>query len=235
MPIERFFDLNFQQSDKFGKLEGDEFTHATKVFRIHVSDRFEIINGHGCLAEVEAIEITKKYLTYKVHNVHFVPRGVPKLTLVLGMPKFNRLETIVEKVTEIGCDQIIMFNADRSEKTDLSKNQWERLNLILQASLKQCGRLHLPAIELISDLDKVFESDRTYLFGDLNAKKPIQGLFQHNLGLIIGPESGFSDKELILLNKKAKGILLSDATLRVDTAAICGMYLLSSQLLGSVN
>lgn len=228
MPIERFFDSNLDKDKVLGKLEGDEFIHATKVFRIKTQDTFEVINGHGCLALVEAIEISKKYLTYKVLKMNYWEQKIPELTLILGMPKFNRLETIIEKVTEIGCEEIILFNADRSEKTDLSKNQFERLHLILQASLKQCGRLHLPILKFIPHLEQVFESDRDYYFGDVNARSSLSSLAQRNRGIIIGPESGFSQKEHLILEKKGVGISLSDAILRVDTAAICGVFLLKN-------
>lgn len=228
MPSERFFDSNLEHHDSHGQLEGDEFNHASKVFRIKVGDTFDVINGQGLLAHCEALELSKKHLSYKVLSSSFTSKSIPKLTLVLGMPKFNRLETIVEKVTEIGCEEIILFNADRSEKTDLSKNQLERLNLILQASLKQCGRLFLPSLEFTTNFEKIFESDRTYYFGDVNSKTPLTKLISHNVGIVIGPESGFSDKEHQILLTKATGISLSDAILRVDTAAICGAYLLKN-------
>jgi 16S rRNA (uracil1498-N3)-methyltransferase len=228
MPIERFFNASLKDNDKDGYLEGDEFIHASKVFRIKSGETFELINGKGVLALVEALEISKKHLSYKVLKIYSEPRHIPKLSLVLGMPKFNRLETIVEKVTEIGCEEIILFNADRSEKTDLSKNQLERLQLILQASLKQCGRLHLPSLEFVSNFDKIFESDRKYYFGDVNVQSHLRSIPHENVGIVIGPESGFSEKEHQILAKKAEGISLSDAILRTDTAAICGVFLLKN-------
>lgn len=233
MPIERFFDANFTSGDTSGSLQGDEFIHASKVFRLKENDQFQIINGKGCLATVIADEITKKHISYKVIELVKDQVNIPKLSLILGMPKFNRLETIIEKVTEIGCDEIILFNADRSEKTDLSKNQLERLQLILQASLKQCGRLRLPSLELVSNFEKIFESDRTYYFGDVHSKTSFITKSQDNVGIVIGPESGFSDREHAILKNKAIGISLNDAILRVDTAAICGVFLLKN--LSSIN
>lgn len=224
MPIERFFDPLVDKDDKQGVLKEDEFIHATKVFRIKVGDTFELINGKGLLATAKALEVSKKHLSYQILKTSYTPPQVAQLTLILGMPKFNRLETIIEKVTELGCDEIILFNAQRSEKTDLSKNQLDRLQLILQASLKQCGRLHMPTLEVVANFEKIFESDRQYYFGDIHAKAPLQKAQQGRLGIVIGPESGFSEKEHLILAKKAVGISLSDAVLRVDTAAICGVF-----------
>lgn len=228
MPIERFFDASLNNNDKQGLLKEDEFIHATKVFRIQPGDTFEVINGQGLLARAKALEVSKKHLSYEIITMTNTPKGVPKLTLVLGMPKFNRLETIVEKVTELGCEEIILFNAERSEKTDLSNNQLKRLHLILQASLKQCGRLHMPTLELVTNFEKIFESDRQYYFGDLHSRSPLKKFLEGHVGIVIGPESGFSDKELLILTKKAVGISLSEAVLRVDTAAICGVFYLKT-------
>lgn len=226
MPVERFFDANLNYADSEGKLSGDQMHHALKVFRLKEDDECEIINGRGLLAKVVVSEISKKHLIYKVLEKHQTPHKTASITLILGMPKFNRLETIVEKVCELGCDEIILFNADRSEKVDLSQNQLERLQLILQAALKQSGRLFLPHVELLPSLERALESPRSYYFGDVNASS---SLLVHDIepkAIVIGPESGFSVKETSLLKEKATSISLSDAILRVDTAAIVGVYLL---------
>lgn len=228
MPIERFFDSDLTAEDKEGQLEADQMHHALKVFRLGVGDHLEIINGHGLLAHCLITEISKKNLRYQVIKTHIEKRGLPKTVLILGMPKFNRLEFIIEKVCELGCDKITLFNADRSEKVDLSPNQLDRLNLLLQAALKQCGRLFLPSLELRSSLDQCFEQDYTYYYGHIETKEKLPLAIKNQAGIVIGPESGFSDKEKALLSTKAHPISLSDAVLRVDTAAICAVCLLRS-------
>jgi 16S rRNA (uracil1498-N3)-methyltransferase len=229
MPIERFFDDKLNLHDKEGQLEGDQMHHALKVFRLALGDRLEIINGHGLLAQASIIAITKKTLTYQVEQIEQIPAKLPSTVLILGMPKFNRLEFIVEKVCELGCGKIVLFNADRSEKTDLSKNQEERLNLLLQAALKQCGRLFLPSIEFRPHLEACLESNYTYYYGHIDTKAKIPEHIPLLAGIVIGPESGFSDKEKALLSQKACPISLSDAILRVDTASIVAGSLLQQR------
>lgn len=226
MPINRFFDPNLTSDTKEGILEGDEFNHATKSFRIRDADKIELINGKGALAQACVKSISKKHLSYEVESFHQEPQKIASATLVLGMPKFNRLEIILEKITELGCLEIVLFNADRSEKLDLSKNQWQRIELILVAALKQSGRLFFPSISVKPHLESCFDSDRVYFFGDLDAKDKQLPKNHTNIGFIIGPESGLSDKEKSLLKTKAQGLLLSDATLRVDTAAIISVFLM---------
>jgi 16S rRNA (uracil1498-N3)-methyltransferase len=226
MPINRFFDPNLTSDTKEGILEGDEFNHATKSFRLKHLDKIELINGKGALAQAFVTAVSKKHLSYEVESFHQEPQKVAPATLVLGMPKFNRLEIILEKITELGCLELVLFNADRSEKLDLSKNQWQRIELILVAALKQSGRLFFPSISVKPHLEECFESDRNYFFGDLDAQEKHLPKNPTKLGFVIGPESGLSDKEKSLLNKKATGLLLSDATLRVDTAAIVSVFLM---------
>jgi 16S rRNA (uracil1498-N3)-methyltransferase len=225
MPIDRFFDSELTHMSTLGTLKDDEMLHALKVFRLKIGDNFEVINGHGLLAQVTLTQTSKKHLSYTVHSFHQSPPQPPKKSLIVGMPKFNRLELIVEKACELGIEQITVFNADKSEKLNLSHNQLQRLHAILVASLKQCGRLFLPTVELKSNLAECFESDKTYFFGDLTTQNK-EPLPSSPIGFIIGPESGLSDHELALCQSKAIPYTLSQAVLRVDTAAICAAYIM---------
>lgn len=226
MPINRFFDKELQQDNVSGQLTGDEMHHALKVFRLKQGDEFEVINGKGLLASCKLTQVSKKHLEYQVLSKQLTSSTSNRTSLILGMPKFNRLETIIEKVCELGIDEIILFNADRSEKVDLSANQWQRVELIVQASLKQSGRLFMPHIECLPSLKRALELDRTFYFGDVEAKGPVVFSSTYPRAIVIGPESGFSDQEIALLKTKAHGTSLSDAILRVDTAAIIGSFLI---------
>lgn len=141
MPVERFFDDLLEPNHKEGKLHGDEMHHAIRVFRLKESDTCEVINGRGLLAKVTIDEISKKYVSYRVDSIDIQQKSGLYKTLILGMPKFTKLELIAEKICELGCDELILFNADKSEKFDLSDNQMERLHTLFGTSLKQCGRL----------------------------------------------------------------------------------------------
>jgi 16S rRNA (uracil1498-N3)-methyltransferase len=226
MPIERFFDPDLTNETTLGHLSHEEMHHITRVFRLKTGDHCEIINGRGGLAQVTLGEMTKKHMDYHVNSFHEERKNEHHTALILGMPKFNRLEFIVEKVAEIGCDQIILFDADRSEKSSLSDNQMDRIQLLFQAALKQSGRLFIPSLELKPNLLSCFEHDRMYYFGDVKGSKKLEGLTHQKCGFIIGPESGFSDKEHLILHEKAHSVSLSDAILRVDTAAICASFLM---------
>jgi len=227
MPINRFYDPKLEKTSLQGRLEEDEFNHATKSFRLKKGDKLEVINGKGVLATACVLEITKKHLTYEITHLELFQPQIAPFVLVLGMPKFNRLETILEKVTELGCLEVVLFNADRSEKVDLSKNQLDRAELILIAALKQSGRLFMPQVLVKPHLEECFDSDRDYFFGDLSSQDRKLKTSSSLLGFVIGPESGFSDKEKLLLKTKAYGVLLSEATLRTDTAAIIATHLMA--------
>jgi len=227
MPIDRFFDSHLDAASQEGKLVGDEKHHACKVFRLKPGDHCEIINGQGIVANVIISEITKNELFYEVNTHHIENIKIPQKTLIIGMPKLVKLELICEKATELGVDEIILFNADRSEKTDLSKNQMERLYNILISALKQSGRLFLPSLQFRPHLENCFESDRTYFFGDLRSKTKLSQTLSQRIGFVIGPESGFSDNELSLLEKMGQGVYLSVSILRCETAAISSAFLMS--------
>lgn len=78
-----------------------------------------------------------------------------------------------------------------------------------------------------SHLEDCFVGGKDYFYGDIETNKKFPAQHQKDLGFVIGPESGFSEKELQLLKQKALGVSLSDAVLRCETAAISAAFLMS--------
>jgi 16S rRNA (uracil1498-N3)-methyltransferase len=126
----------------------------------------------------------------------------------------------------VGVSSFKLYPASRSEKKALSEQNLKRLQTIILSSVKQCGRLYLPKIELKESLKACLEGQ--VLFGDLESSNP-QIPIEKNITLVIGPEGGFTPQERsLLVDYGAKGILLSRNTLRAETAAVVGAALVAS-------
>lgn len=145
------------------------------------------------------------------------------------MPKLPRLETIVEKGCELGLDELWIFPAEKGEKKELQEKQKQRLNAIAIAACKQSGRLWLPKI-VYKDPLAAWKEAHSGFFGDLspNARSLIEHLNDYKRPLIaIGPESGFSDKEIKkMVDLGLKGVKLGRYILRTDTAALSALSVL---------
>lgn len=217
MPHNRYFieKSSFHLQEHI-EIREEEHHHLSKVMRMQKGDPVEIVNGCGDLATGPIVEITKTYTL--VNTTHlFSDTSLSNIILCQALPKFPNLQWIVEKCTELGVDQILLFPSDLAEKYSLSTSQLERLKKITIAALKQCGRLLLPEIVWMPKLS-LREGD--IFFGDLEGDK---GLYRSDKKayFINGPEKGFSKKELS--DMRAAGYIgarLAPHILRTETAAI---------------
>lgn len=222
MPAERFY----IDADLTGilSLEGPEFHHLAHVMKVRIGDSIELVNGRGSLAQAKVTAISKHNATLEVLSTHSKPVPPPKIILAVPLMRPSKLELVIEKCTELGADAFYLYQAQHSEKGDLSPHQLERLNHIAISAMKQCGRLDLPPIHLIR-FEQIFDIPATYLFGDTrpNAKKITP---QEEVVFITGPERGFSEKELKLLDQNGTGVSLHRNVLRAETAPIAATCLL---------
>lgn len=243
MPAERYFYEGPLVERAEICLEGDEHHHLANVMRGRIGDLVEIMNGRSQLAKATIADIEKRCTLLSIETVLSETNPLPPITLLQALPKSSRLETIIEKCTELGVAEFKIFPGARSEKKQLFDNQMKRLQSIAISASKQSGRLTLPTILLGLPIEKWEEmsEDRIRVFGDLRPEAPLlmkwltEALQQSKeiplLSLCIGPESGFTDSEITLLEKKGfKGVRLHSNILRTDTASIACLSIVSHML-----
>lgn len=230
MPSYRFFlDSSFETGHRI-QFKEDEYKHIVKVMRLDVNDALEIVNGKGILCQAIITEISKHTVTSQIQSVHQEREHRPKFIIAQSLLRPSSLELICEKNTELGVMELWFFPAEHSEKHDLSTNQLERLHRHAVSAIKQSGRLFLPSLRFFSSLeDALSQVNYQFLFGDLTTKAvKLQEAIDGTLTPVffIGPEKGFTNEELDVLSKKAKGVSLGLHTLRAETASIAASSLL---------
>lgn len=232
MPAERYYIDELLEQDLEVALEGDECHHLTRVMRAKIDDEVELINGRNVLARARITYLDKNKAHLFITNIEQGPKK-PTIILAQGICRFNRLEYILEKGTELNASEFWLFPAKLSEKTTFSKNQNERMRSLLIAAMKQSGRLDLPQILFKPPLHQWGKQDGSFLFGDTrHSSPPLWKLYPNNLifPLIfaIGPEGGFTPSEISHLESlNAQGVRLHPNILRVDTAGAAALSLLS--------
>lgn len=235
MPNDRFYLEDPLLSQTCVKLKDQEFHHLVHVSRGKVNEHVELINGKGVLAKAQITSITKKDATLSIQSTHhFEPLNFTVI-LAQAIPRLNRLDTIIEKSTELGVDQLWLFPGKFSEKKTLNHNQLIRLKKILVSAAKQSGRLYLPLISMIPPISEWEPSAYPLLYGDLSpAAPPLMDTLlpiksEEGLIFCIGPESGFHESEIAMLQKlKGKGVKLHQNILRTDTAPLAALALIST-------
>lgn len=242
MPIERYFIDDTLEMHAAPVLKGTEFHHLAHVMRTRVGDQIELVNGKGLLAHAVVQSIGKDQALASIEKIEEEPVLPGPIVLAQAFPKLNRLDFILEKGTELGVDEFWLFPGQLSQKKDFSANQLERAKMITIAAMKQCGRLRLPKIEILPELKKWPQVKGTALFGDLSEKAVILTdalqFFQNEFPLIffVGPESGWSNQEIELLQTKGvKSVKLHRNVLRTDTASMMAMSIIQHWLLAKNN
>lgn len=194
----------------------------TKVFRYKKADLVILFNGEGTDATYELEEVSSKsiVLSRKSVSPSFIPKI--KVTLYLSIIKKDNFELAVQKATELGVSTIIPVLSERSEKKNISD---ERLQKIAIESSEQCGRGDVPTIMPVISLSEILDTplphDATYVLQMENKRLSEEKGEYKNIGLFIGPEGGWSDKELELFKEKnIKQVSIGKTTLRAETAAI---------------
>ena len=234
MPLDRYFIDDDLLLGSSLTIRDKEFHHIVNVARKNVDDQIELINGRGLLARALIGKIEKRSIAATIESVIEEPKPSSEIILAQSVPKMNRLDTILEKCSELGVTKFILFPGTMSEKKSLNI---ERLKAVIIAATKQCGRLWLPEIELSPKLEKWENIDSPAYFGDISQnapklleiwpKKPSSKVI-----FFIGPESGFTNMEINILKQLgAAGVSIHKNILRTDTAAICALSLISNLIL----
>jgi 16S rRNA (uracil1498-N3)-methyltransferase len=230
MPVNRYYHSEDLVSGKEILLEEAESRHLAVATRGRTGETVEVLNGKGSLAQAVVQHIDKrKGVLLKLQSVQQETPPKQEVILYQALARPNRLETIVEKCTELGVTEIQLFPGERSER-----GKTKRLENIAISAMKQCGRLYLPKIHEVVPIAKWEKFSQQVLFGDLSKEAipfPVGLAAKESVGVVIGPESGLSPKELTLLKELgAQGVTLHKNTLRTDTAAIIAVALLTAPM-----
>lgn len=214
-------------------LDEAESHHAIRVMRMGLGDRFEAFDGRGLHILAEISNPHPKRVTGVVLERDQMPAEPGSgLVLAIGLiKKAERLEFALEKATEIGVGAIWLFSADHSETSRIRE---DRLYAHLVAAAKQSKRCHVPELRFFPSMDAMLNesSGRPHILAHEKTPANVAStLIPQNAILMVGPEGGFSDREVLM--STASGAVpysLGPFRLRTETAALT---LLLSARLGS--
>lgn len=212
-------------------LENSEYNHLVNVMRIRAGEQVVICNGDGCDYICEVRQIGKKSVALTVvGKSENNTKLKTELTLFQAIPKGDKMDSVVQKCTELGVFKIVPIVTQNTTVT-LDTNKRERMKKIALESLKQCGGA-VPL--LIGEVYGFYEAcsqfsryDRVIMPYELeragNIKTAMSGYKPgETIALVVGSEGGFSEREaLIAADSGARLVTLGRRILRADTAAVC--------------
>lgn len=218
--IELYFCPTLLKEGKSFQLVDEEYHHAIKVMRNKVGDKIFSSDGRGKIFEglVTSIE-NKSILVDVVKSISYENRLHHFTFCIPGLKNPDRFKFALEKCTELGITNFILFNSERSVSKSFNI---ERINKILLSAMKQSLQAYLPKVEVFDSVKRfkdlavekvLFEQNSESKFA--NQKFDISKEYY----FIFGPEGGLSQKEI--LNIQPNLVLnLADNRLRSETAII---------------
>ena len=209
-------------------LSQDESKHVSKVLRIREGQKIEICDASGNAFVAEVISSDNPV---KVKTLHMIDNNEPskKVVLFQSLSKGTKMDLVIQKAVELGISEIVPFETEFSVvKIKDESSKIIRWNRIAVEAVKQCKRSRVPVVhepvKFNIALDMMREYDLSVIAYEREKDNKFDDYFRNDInsvGLMIGPEGGFSVKEIDrAIASGVKTTTLGKRILRTETAAI---------------
>jgi 16S rRNA (uracil1498-N3)-methyltransferase len=243
MTIRLHVDRTLVERDEFDLPEAAA-RHA-QVRRVQPGDELHLFDGHGHEHVARVLQMGRKAVLVRVGAASpALPEMLQRLTLALGMPANERMDTLVEKATELGVHAIQPLECERSvlrlsgERAQRKREHWQAVAV---AASEQCGRAWVPQVGEIQSLtawlqalaqlhtDPASSRARLVLSFSPDAVSPataLRALELRSVGAqpvvaLSGPEGGLSPAEEVVARAAGfQPVTLGPRVLRADTAPL---------------
>lgn len=204
------------------------------VLRVRKGDNIAFFNdreedrGFDMVAEIKTIDVSSIACLMR-ERVENTKEPTKKLTLYMALVKKDKFEWIVQKGTEVGVSEFVPVLAAHSEKKSFKQ---DRVAGIIREAAEQSGRAILPTIHVALSFDEalrdaVTSGYKTFFAHTKDHATMIRGAGDRAVNLFVGPEGGWDEKEVRAADHaNCESVSLGRLTLRAETAAIAGSYIL---------
>ena len=208
-------------------LDTEDAHHLVRVLRLRDGAPVSATDGRGgwrttVLRGGTAIEPTGE--------VHRVARAQPTLTVGVALVKGDRPEWVVQKLTELGIDRVLLLHTERTVvrwSGDRAVRHVDRLRRVAREAVMQSRQVWMPAIEPVAELGAVLAADPAAAIAEpggdaVSLERPT---------VLIGPEGGWSPAEV---DAAPHRVALPGGILRAETAALVAGTLLAASRAATV-
>jgi len=217
-------------------LTGAQARQIATVLRLRTGDEIALVaDGAEAIVALEAVHPTS--VTAVVRERGFTP-AEPTVALTLALPvlRGDHDEEVVEAVTQLGVSRIVPFTSARSvvrSLSDAKRSRWER---IAREAAETARRGRVPSIDVARSWTELFAVLPAPVLvaweGERRARlRDVLPSTARALSLVIGPEGGITDDEIVLARERgAVTVSLGARNLRSETAAIAAVALTMDRL-----
>jgi 16S rRNA (uracil1498-N3)-methyltransferase len=210
--------------DDTAVVEGGDAHHLRRVRRVRAGEVLTAADGYGRWRTYDVVAATGERLdlvatTGLVHE----PRLAPQLTVAFALTKGDRPEVVVQKLTELGVDRVLLVRAARSVvrwNDDRAAAALDRLRRIAREAGAQSRRARLPVVDGVIDVADL-AGRAGLVLADPRGRPAAEVPWPPGGDWVVavGPEGGFDDAELARLGA-APRLAVGPHVLRAETAAV---------------
>lgn len=210
-------------------LEESDIRHIKKVMRMNINDKIEVVyNNKLHICEITSLD---PFNIKVIEELDEDTKTKIELTVAVALVKEQKMDLILQKLTELGVSRIIPVSMERSivkldkERFNKKKVRWES---ICKEASEQSKRTNIPIIEDIKSIKDLTKEDADLkLVASTKEKEKLLNYYLQSIEdcakiiMVIGPEGGISDKEEdILVSNGYNRVSFGNLIFRVETATI---------------
>lgn len=200
-------------------IEGADARHLARSLRATPGEEIEVVDPAGFMLTVRLDSVSQERVegTVVSQRVHR-PEPSAHVTIAIANLPAPALELVLSRCTEAGAHAFVVLQADRSVGRGEKLERW---NTICREAAMLAGRLRIPEVAAASSVDAALGAEEfpVLLWRD-SPQRLADVTSPQNLTLFIGPEGGWTEREVGLAETTAT---LGPRNLRADTAAIVGL------------
>ena len=215
--------------------DNENYRHIARALRAKIGEKILLIDENQIQYETSIFNITNNEIVCHIDKSYLSERDLEfDLFLAQSPLRSDAQLTIMEKATELGVRSVFPIMTDNcAVKKNIAISKVEKWQKVMYEASKQCERAKIPTCNPVTTINQVLENkyDKIIVFGERSTEQSLKQFLSKNpikkaekILVIIGPEGGFSQKELdFFKNKNLPIISLGDLILKAETAVIVGL------------
>lgn len=220
-------------------ITGSDVNHIKNVLRMKAGEEVRISDqqGQDFLCEIACLEEERAIL--KIRKKCEGTEPSVKITLFQGLPKGDKMELVIQKGVELGVSEIVPVAMQNcvvkldAKKAESKRTRWQA---IAESAAKQSKRSLIPKIGSVCSFEEAVKYAKTlnvrlFPYEQERGMAHTREVFgkikkEDSIGIFIGPEGGFSSKEVEMVRDEMEIISLGNRILRTETAGIAALAML---------
>ncbi|MBE6010337.1 MAG: 16S rRNA (uracil(1498)-N(3))-methyltransferase [Lachnospiraceae bacterium] len=232
--MHQFFVEDCQIGREYVTITGSDVRHIGKVLRMKPGETIRISSTGGQNLYCSISELTDEFVQAEILDRPAAETELPaRIHLYMGIPKGDRMESVIQKGVELGVYEIIPVSMQYcvvrlDEKKAASKiKRWQAIS---ESAAKQSKRSLIPRVSSVHTFEEAKKEASDFdlcivPYENANGMKQLKETLGSlkkgtDIAVFIGPEGGFSEKEIESVREIAVEVSLGKRILRTDTAAI---------------